>query len=559
MKQFYIYLMLLIGFTFLSGCSKDDERQPEADTTEVTLPKEAYKLQIVEAKFSQELPQEEYEGTLGTTPIKFVRADEHTLFFYIPSEITVGEIDLKIPQLNVSNRLNVKNPVLRGAAEIVLQPVFKKTTPEHQQISDSEYSDYLTTVNKAFTDYYQTLSQEEKDEMALFYQVNEDFFAEILNPDFPEAKSVKQALITSIKFTYATTLFVGGSMTLTLPGTFVEKAVIGIISVTAAVKAWDFGKQLINQVKVVTNITDDFSMDKPMPKSFGSSNLTFESDKTRGVNLYTQQRNMISADHTNAVNGLAKFFTTYEELMNFTIKVNNIVSLINDHVFFANIPMIPVSQIPASAGTTTVALTEEAFGYMNFSVADNNVKITESKFENGTIRMKLTIVNPANVTVNGINTQLNYTYQEDFSNVSGSIPIKVNLNTDHFLVGNWKLSDYNGTPADVYQSLSTCVNDSVVSGFTIYGTAIFTQNTFSSTTGKNQVYKDCTTNQPVPGLHWNNPNYSPHSGTYESNGDYQFTVTSSTPAFQTNNTISVIDNNTIIISYYYGNKKYVRQ
>lgn len=552
--------MVIIGVLFLNGCSKNDDNTAETQT-EVVLPKEVYRLQIVEAKFSEPLSsQEEYDGNLSGTAIKLVRADDHTLFFYVPGEIAVGEMVFTIPQLKVSNSVYVKNQELKGSAETVLQPIFEKTMPEYQQISTPEYANYLTTVNTAFNDYYKTLSQEEKNNMALFYQVNETFFADVLNPDLQEAKGVKQTVIIATKFTLATALFVGGSMTLTLPGTPVEKAIIGIASVTAAVKAWDYGKALINQVKVITKVEDDFSMDKPLQKTLGSSNLTFENDKTRGVNLYTKQRNMISGDRASAASGLAKFFGTYEELMNVTKKVNSIVSFINDHVFFVNIPSIPISEIPNSTETETTALTEEAVGYMTFSVADSNVKITESKFENGTIRMKMTITNPNAVTGNSINTQLNYTYKEEFSNVSGSFPITVNLNTDDFLVGNWKLVDYVGIPADVYQSLSTCGGgSSTQEGFTVYGTATFTQNTFSSPTGRNQVCRDCTTNQPVPGLHWNNPNYSPHSGTYESNGNYQFTITSSFPSFQVNNTITVIDENTIIISYYYGNKRYVRQ
>lgn len=560
MKQFYLFLIVIIGVLFLNGCSKNDDNTVETQT-EVVLPKEVYRLQIVEAKFSEPLSsQEEYDGNLSGTAIKLVRADDHTLFFYVPGEIAVGQVVLAVPQLNISHTFDVKKPILKGSAETVLQPIFEKTMPEYQQISTPEYANYLTTVNNAFNDYYKTLSQEEKNEMALFYQINETFFADVLNPDLQEAKGVKQTVIIATKFTLATALFVGGSMTLTLPGTPVEKAIIGIASVTAAVKAWDYGKALINQVKVITKVEDGFSMDKPLQKTLGSSNLTFENDKTKGVNLYTKQRNMISGDRATAASGLAKFFGTYEELMNVTKKVNSIVSFINDHVFFVNIPSIPISEIPNSTETETTALTEEAFGYMTFSVADSNVKITESKFENGTIRMKMTITNPDAVTGNSIKTQLNYTYKEEFSNVSGSFLITVNLNTDDFLVGNWKLVDYAGTPADVYHSLSTCGGgSSTQEGFTVYGTATFTQNTFSSPTGKNQVCRDCTTNQPVPGLHWNNPNYSPHSGTYESNGNYQFTITSSFPSFQVNNTITVIDENTIIISYYYGNKRYVRQ
>lgn len=441
MKHFYLYLMVIIGIMFLNGCSKDDDNI-EQTKTEVVLPKEVYRLQIVEAKFSEPLSsQEEYNGNLGGTPIKLVRADEHTLFFYIPGDITVGEMVLTVPQLDVSHTFNVKNPTLKGNAEMVLHPIFEKTTPEHQEILTPEYAGYLTTVNNAFNDYYKTLSQEEKNDMALFYQVNETFFADVLNADLQEAKGVKQTVIIATKFTLATAFFVGGSMTLTLPGTPVEKAIIGIASVTAAVKAWDYGKALINQVKVITKVEDDFSMDKPLPKTLGSSNLTFENDKTRGVNLYTKQRNMISGDRASAASGLAKFFGTYEELMNVTKKVNSIVSFINDHVFFVNIPSIPISEIPNSTETETTALTEEAFGYMTFSVADSNVKITESKFENGTIRMKMTILNPATVTGNSIKTQLNYTYKEEFSNVSGSFPIEVELEEEY----NYQLQigDYN--------------------------------------------------------------------------------------------------------------------
>ena len=487
MKHFYLYLMVIIGIMFLNGCSKDDDNI-EQTKTEVVLPKEVYRLQIVEAKFSEPLSsQEEYDGNLGETPIKLVRADDHTLIFYVQGDITVGEMVLTVPQLDVSHTFNVKNPTLKGSAETVLQPIFEKTMPEYQQISTPEYANYLTTVNTAFNDYYKTLSQEEKNNMALFYQVNETFFADVLNPDLQEAKGVKQTVIIATKFTLATALFVGGSMTLTLPGTPVEKAIIGIASVTAAVKAWDYGKALINQVKVITKVEDDFSMDKPLPKTLGSSNLTFENDKTRGVNLYTKQRNMISGDRASAASGLAKFFGTYEELMNVTKKVNSIVSFINDHVFFVNIPSIPISEIPNSTETETTALTEEAFGYMTFSVADSNVKITEKKFEKGTIRMKMTIINPATVTGNSIKTQLNYTYKEEFSNVIGSFPVEITLDKNPF-IGTWSLIERDGYPANEFvrfEYYEVCSHiPSHKELFT--GTASFTESTFNISSGYRQ-------------------------------------------------------------------------
>lgn len=558
MKQFYLFLIVIIGVLFLNGCSKNDDNTVETQT-EVVLPKEVYRLQIVEAKFSEPLSsQEEYDGNLSGTAIKLVRADDHTLFFYVPGEIAVGQVVLAVPQLNISHTFDVKKPILKGNAETVLQPVFEKTTPEYQQISAPEYADYLTTVNATLKDYYQTLTAEEKNDMALFYQINEKLFSEILDVNAQKGDPVKDvyALVRRHQKAVAA-MFLGGVLVAT------GAPVIGsAVVIAGVVKILQDDGVLVAGINVVMNyVRENEVIDKPaFNKTFNAGDLVFVADELQAVNLYAKQRKMISSDRNSGAIGLVTFFEAHDMLYGIARKINEEITRRKDNWFFSRIPLIPVPEFPNTAETTTVALTEEAFGYMTFSVADSNVKITESKFENGTIRMKMTILNPAIVTGNSIKTQLNYTYKEEFSNASGSFLITVNLNTDDFLVGNWKLVDYAGTPADVYHSLSTCGGgSSTQEGFTVYGTATFTQNTFSSPTGKNQVCRDCTTNQPVPGLHWNNPNYSPHSGTYESNGNYQFTITSSFPSFQVNNTITVIDENTIIISYYYGNKRYVRQ
>lgn len=479
MKQFYIYLMLLIGFTFLNGCSKDDESQQESDTTEVTLPKEAYRLQIVEAKFSQELPEEEYDGTLGNTPIKFVRADEHTLFFYIPGEITVGEIDLKIPQLNVSNRLNVKNPVLTGAAETVLQPVFKKTTPEYQQISTPEYADYLTTVNATLKDYYQTLTAEEKNDMALFYQINEKLFSEILDANAQKGDPVKDvyALVRRHQKAVAA-MFLGGVLVAT------GAPVIGsAVVIAGVVKILQDDGVLVAGINVVMNyVRENGVIDKPaFNKTFNAGDIVFVDDELKAINLYAKQRKMISSDRNSGAIGLVTFFEAHDMLYDIARKINEEITRRKDNWFFSKIPLIPVRELPNTATTTTTtALTEEAFGYMNFSVADNNVKITEAKFENGIIRMKMTIVNPVTVTGNNIKTQLNYTYKEEFSNVSGSFPVEIHLDKNP-LIGNWILIEREGIIAgemieDGYYDDCTYHPSNM---YKYIGNATFTDNSFN--------------------------------------------------------------------------------
>ncbi len=429
MKKIYLFLLLIIGITFLNGCNKEEDSESNS-STEITLPKEVYRMQIVEAKFSQSLSKEEYDGTLDGLPIKLIRTDESTLFFYISGNVNLGQRLLTVPDLSVSNSLEVKNPELNGSVETALKPIFEKTTSEYQQISDVEYSNYLATVNTTFTDYYKTLSSDEKKDMALFYQVNELYFKEILNPALQE-KGVQETLKIVAKFSTATYFFIGGSGLLALPGTPVEKALIGLVAVTGAVKAWDFGKQLINQIAIVTKIDISFFEDKPGNKTFGdTAGLSFVNDQSKNVTLYMQLQNITTANKSGTASGLTAFFNVYDMLISATKKTNEVIKFINDHVFFSNIPAIPISNIPTTTQTQTNAITQETFSYLKFSVADSNVKITEIKFENGSVNMKMTIINPNAVSGNSIDTQLNYDYKEDFNTVSGSIPIEIKLEED---------------------------------------------------------------------------------------------------------------------------------
>src|SRR5690606_39082853 len=107
LKSVGIVLFLAVFFA-VNSCSKSDDNHVEdSEGTEVALPAEALRLQIVEASFSEPLTQEEYDGTLGDVSLKLVRESEQTLLFYIPGTVPVGEVVFSIPELKVSQKLNV--------------------------------------------------------------------------------------------------------------------------------------------------------------------------------------------------------------------------------------------------------------------------------------------------------------------------------------------------------------------------------------------------------------------------------------------------------------------
>src|SRR5690606_35716571 len=314
----------------------------------------------------------------GDVPLKLVRESEQTLLFYIPGTVPVGEVVFSIPELKVSQKLNVKNAELRAAESVVLAPFFEKISVQYQGISTPEYMTYMTEVNTAFDNYYQSLSAAEKDEMALFFQVNEAFFDEVLNIDANGVRSVESTVRNAAKFTIASYLFVTCSTALTLPGTPVEKAVIGAVAVTGAVKAWDYGKQLVNQVSIVNGITQEILDGLSTTTTLdNSASLTFVHDEPKSVSFYTEQHKMTSANRSGTADALVSFFDAYDVLTSATHTVNDVIRFINDHVFFANISEIPVYELPANSDTETAVMTADFFSYLTFSVADNNVNLSE--------------------------------------------------------------------------------------------------------------------------------------------------------------------------------------
>jgi hypothetical protein len=455
MKKFHlIYAAFIIGNAiFWSGCSKNDNDSSDPNPKqEITMPKEAFQLQIVEAQFSQPLLQEEYDADLGGIPLKLVRSDDNTLVFYVPGTTAVGETTLNIPQLEAQSKFEVKKSVLNGNEEVVLKPFFEDLNFSQNRISDEEYSEYLADALTAFEAYYKSLSKDDKNQMALFYQVNENWFKEILGlsstPKFTTLgaastfNSVKKYQLTVLTFVTSGLIAVYGATPL-------EKSVAAVACLASGAFAWQYQKELVGEIKIVDQIVD-----KIMDPVFGNQitksaletqGLVFTNDEAQNVNLYTGNRNVTTADELSTAEGTSIYFDAYGRLINITEKVNDVIQFINDNLFFSNISQIPVHKIPGSAEMQSSVLTAEDYNSLKFTVAEDNVQLSDVAFENGVIRMKMTVKNPDTVTGNSLKTTLNYSYQNEFSNATGSIPIEVKLEEEQDLpelTGVWILKWY---------------------------------------------------------------------------------------------------------------------
>jgi Leucine-rich repeat (LRR) protein len=436
MKKIHlIYAAFIIGNAiFWSGCSKNDNDSPNPNPKqEITMPKEAFQLQIVEAQFSQPLLQEEYDADLGGIPLKLVRSDDNTLVFYVPGTTAVGETTLNIPQLEAQAKFEVKKSVLNGNEEVVLKPFFEDLNFSQNRISDEEYSEYLADALTAFEAYYKSLSKDDKNHMALFYQVNEHWFKEILGLNSTSkftTLGTASTLVKTKKLLASVIIFAGSGYILSLPGTPLEKSLVAVAGVTAGVLAWEYATELVNEINIVERVTDQILGNNLIKSNFDTQGLVFRNEEGQNVNLYTGNRSVTTADELSTAEGTSIYFDAYGRLINITEKVNDVIQFINDNLFFSNISQIPVHKIPDSAEMQSGVLTAEDYNSLKFTVADANVQLSDVSFENGTVRMKMTVKNPDTVTGNSLKTTLNYTYQNEFSNATGSMPIEVKLDKE---------------------------------------------------------------------------------------------------------------------------------
>lgn len=439
----YVALLLCIAI-FWSGCSKNDDGGSEPNQ-EITMPKEVFQLQIVEAQFSEPLLQEEYNGDLSGVPIKLLRSDVNKMVFYVPGETAMGESTLNIPSLGVQTKLEVKKGVLNGNENSVIKPFLENLNTSRSAIKNEEYANYLAETQKAFEEYYKSLSKEDKDQMALFYQINEKWFKEILDLN-PSEGQITMDLKTTFKkaliFSGSVYVFGSSGYLLSLPGTPLEKSIIAVTGVTAGVLAWEYGTELVQEIKIIENITNQIFGKRSTNNILETQSILFVNEEAKNLDFFTGQRKITTADELSTNEGTSTFFNAYGILVNTTEKVNDVIEFINDNLFFSNISRIPIYKIPNSTETQSTALTAEDYNSLKFTVSDANLQLSDLAFENGSVRMKMTVKNSKTVTGKSIITTLNYTYQNQFSTANGSMPIEVRLKEEEFnLAGSWKATE----------------------------------------------------------------------------------------------------------------------
>lgn len=563
MKKLLLSITIIIFSTFLFSCSKDDTASDSIDENGGQI----YRYQVVTINVgSTSLTNNVYLGTLAGTTVELTKVADHELVFYVPETTPIGATELHINSLNNAKiNYEVKDVILTQSVDETLAPLETNFENYGNQLSTASQDIPFVQNHSTMMSYYNGLSIEEKSEVAKFYKVNKTIIDAVYNTDYStiQGRNIdmqeNRALVLRFKAALAVGM-IGSAVAVAEPSNIIRPIAIGvaIAGISAAV---DYHFELIDR-----NIN---IIEMKINALTGTNNRNTNSQLSLTENVATtlpfnvNVRPIQETDSNSQQEYMKLYFATKNRLNELISNINEAILWVNNAIPFVSFDTLPLAQVSSSANPVTADVDSQIMQKINFSISHPNLSLETATLQsNGQLNFKVKFV--GNPTATSISSTLNYTYNDDFSSFSGSFPIEVNLDTSTFLVGNWNLIEYNGIVPNqnniIYNSLQNCPTNPTpedwYGGVSFSGSASFTTTTFSCPVTRNQIAKYCLTNDCLPNLCFTQN--LPNSGTYESNGNYQFNVTSNTGG-STDTTITVINQNTISINYNGILKKYSRQ
>ncbi|HSD13076.1 MAG TPA: hypothetical protein VLB74_00355 [Flavobacterium sp.] len=460
--------LIIAALAVIVACSKD-----EADTSQPIDQNggEIFRSQVVTVSLGgATLSENEYQGTLGGTPITLMKSEDGKLSFLVPYSSIVGLQDLVIPTLGATVHYDVKNTQLTETPEATLAPFFTNLDTFESTLDASAESVAIQNSLNSFNDYYTNASEDEKMEMAVLYKANKVQFDKILLYDYSDVtgKSITASDITLLaKHSLACIAVVGGSFAV-LFGEPATKALGAVVAYVAFEKAKQFHEELeerkLNTVNLVVN-----SIMGTTDRNGNNSSRTevlFQSDVMTTLDLETSERSLIASDSNKTQSGVVSFFNDQNRYNYYANKVNVQLQWLNDNNPFFDFDLVPLEQLPASSPAENEVVTQEIFNSLQLSVNDPNLELVSSSLQSdGQLNLKIKIIGtPSSLPVESF---LNYSYSDEFSSFSGKFPITVAGTNDVSLVGNWSIVGY-GAPG-TYNS-ATGIYSSYISSETFENT-----------------------------------------------------------------------------------------
>jgi len=416
----FILLSLLVCMSY-NSCSSDDNNDQEEEQGEVMDGGTVYtsKLVLIE---TENLSGENYEAEFNGDPVTLANNGQGALVFFVLPELSkIGQDNyLEIASLDMKIRYKVEQTALPGSAEETLAPFM-----DHLNNIDTggfDQGDKVAEFISGFNDYYASLTDAEKHNMAEFYQANK----ELLDGTLQKPNETENFLgLSDCQQSQWLTATLGSAAAIlgSNPATMGLSVLSGAGAVVAFKSAVESCSGFMNEKlrHAFAKFNDLFSDKQEEDLDY----LSFNSGEQQSFAMKNGMRGIQESDASDGNEYLTSFFSFVSEINDLILnKLNLLIDWWNEHLpsFFQIEPFDTPIDVPTTAQPEEQVITQETFGKYSFSVADSNVSISSINLSGGNINITLNITDPSQTE---ISTTLNYTFQDDINNHQGSFPVVV--------------------------------------------------------------------------------------------------------------------------------------
>ncbi|WP_271405983.1 hypothetical protein [Tenacibaculum soleae] len=439
-KILYLFVIVI----FLSNCSKDE---PSISSNDQILDGGIIMTSEIVQIENQNLTKETYEGDINGVPVSLGKSDENTLVFIVTSEFALGNVILNIESLNLKINYTIQQTVLDNSVEETIQEFISKLQTSTDSIEDSEQQNKAQEMVTSFTNYYNSLSDNEKLAAAEYYNTNKVLLQTAIDGNFSRLKQNNLTKFTQCKAGIYLTGVLGVITSLTSATGF--GAVVGIVTGTAA--GITLGQTIIHCVEASKSKIKSIFLN-------ANNEIDVYSRSSNHINLYTENSKTITfsignrAIQTSDSNDeniyISEIFNWVNDLNSkIIVNLNSAIEGWNNFApsFFSLKPYESIV-INNDSEVQIFELTQELYNNLSFSISNDNIEIQNLSFTDGGIELKLKIIDIEIVTDDFIEATLDFTYNDDFNNFSGSFPLKIfktctNLNDiKSQIVGSWSVN-----------------------------------------------------------------------------------------------------------------------
>jgi hypothetical protein len=177
-------MLAILCMSTINSCKKDKIEDP-IPNTDVTAQKTNVKTFEIINLITRENLANKYKATFGSAEIELLKTSDTTLTFYIP-DIKAGEVILKFDLATI--KFNVTETVEINATQLITN--FTQKFDEQVSSLNPSTPDEIAEVNnlnqykQEVFSLFNSLSDDEKRQAALFYEANKEIFQSFANSTF---------------------------------------------------------------------------------------------------------------------------------------------------------------------------------------------------------------------------------------------------------------------------------------------------------------------------------------------------------------------------------------